>query len=105
MTSAAVSPDKMSVVDAFHVRGAGSPDQAMAYIRMAVGRLGESVQYSQNGFWGSFTRYNGTTYSNGRALQWVGFFRNGDNGVDAVIVGTYGGANRELLAQIANTIR
>ncbi len=105
LTSAAVSPDKMSVVDAFHVRGAGSPDQAMAYIRMAVGRLGESVQYSQNGFWGSFTRYNGTTYSNGRALQWVGFFRNGDNGVDAVIVGTYGGANRELLAQIANTIR
>jgi hypothetical protein len=105
LTNAVVSPDKLSIVDAFHVQGAANPDQAIAYIRMACGRLGERVQYAQNGFWGNFTRYSGATFSRAGTLNWVGFFRNGYNGVDGIVVGTYGGGNREVLAQIANTIR
>jgi hypothetical protein len=105
LVTAAISPDKTSQVEAWHVGGAASPQQAVAFIRMAINRTGENVQYSQTGFWNNFTRFSGTTYSNAGTLNWVGYFRNGYGGVDGVIVGTSGGGNREVLNQIVSSIR
>jgi hypothetical protein len=105
LVTAAISPDKTSQVEAWHIGGATSPQQAVAYIRMMIDRQGENVQYTQTGFWNNFTRFSGTTYSNGGTLNWVGYFRNGYGGVDGVIVGTSGGGNRQILGQIVNSIR
>jgi hypothetical protein len=105
LVTAAISPDKTMQVEAWHVQGAASPEQAVAAIRMAINRTGENVQYSPSGYYGNFTRFNGTTYSNAGTLSWVGYFRNGYGGVDGVIVGTTGGGNRQTLGQIVNTIR
>ncbi len=103
LVSAIFSPDKSAQVEAYHVR-AQNPQQAMAYIRLAINRMGENVQYSDAGFVNGMERFNGSTYFNGNTLRWVGYFRNGYDGVDGVIVGTTGGATA-VLNQIASSIR
>ena len=104
LVAAAISPDKTAQVETFHVR-ALNPEQAVAYIRMAVGRMGETVQYTETGTYNNMARFTGTTYSNSGTMNWVGYFRNGYGGVDGVIVGTTGGANNAVLSQIVNSIR
>jgi hypothetical protein len=104
LLAAAISPDKTSQVETFHVR-ALNPAQAMAYIKMAVTRMGETVQYSETGAANNLVRYNGTTYTNGTTMTWVGYFRNGYGGVDGIIVGTTGGGNSATLNQIVSSIR
>ncbi|HEY4198038.1 MAG TPA: hypothetical protein VGM63_21005 [Mucilaginibacter sp.] len=104
LTAVAISPDKTSQVETFHVR-ALNPEQAVAYIKIAVGRMGENVQYTETGVYNNMARFTGTTYSNAGTMNWVGYFRNGYGGVDGVIVGTTGGGNTAVLGQIVNSIR
>ncbi|MBV8390735.1 MAG: hypothetical protein JO080_13105 [Mucilaginibacter sp.] len=104
LIAAAISPDKTAQVETYHV-AAQNPEQAIYYIKMAVNRMGETVQYSETGSENNLTRFNGTTYNNGITLTWVGYFRNGYGGVDGVIVGTTGGGNRAVLNEIVNSIR
>ena len=103
LISSVVSPDRTAAIQAYHVR-AQNPQQAMAYIRLAVNRLGENVQYTDAGSVNGLERFNGTTYANGVTFRWVGYFRNGYDGVDAVILGTSGG-NTGVLNQVASSIR
>lgn len=105
MLSIIMSPDKMSQVESYHVSGAQSPEQAMAYIRGIIMRMGENIQYQEANMQNGLTRFNGSTYANGSRLNWVGLFRNAGDGVDGVIVGTNGPVNNPLLQRIFDTIR
>jgi hypothetical protein len=105
LVNAAMSPDKTGQIEGFHVPGAQSPEQAMAYIKMALARLGENVTYSETGSQNNFARFSGTTYSNVGTLNWVAFFRMGNGGVDGVVVGSTGGGNNAILSQVINSIR
>jgi hypothetical protein len=105
MLSIIMSPDKLNQVESYHVSGAQSPEQAMAYIRGIISRMGENIQYQEANMQNGLTRFNGSTYANGSRLNWVGLFRNAGDGVDGVIVGTNGPVNNPLLQRIFDTIR
>jgi len=101
----AVSADRTGMVELYNVPGAYNPEQAAAYIRTTLARMGENVTYSEAGSYNGFTRFNGTTYNGQAALKWVGFFKNSGSGVEGVVVGTPGGGDRAVLNQIVGSIQ
>ncbi|HZY40355.1 MAG TPA: hypothetical protein VFE53_27075 [Mucilaginibacter sp.] len=101
----AVSADKTGMVELYNVPGAYNPEQAAAYIRTSLARMGENVTYSEAGNYNGFTRFNGTTYNGQATLKWVGFFKNSNSGVEGVVVGTPGGGNNAVLNQIVGSIQ
>ena len=105
LLSVIIAPNRTAQIESYHISNAGSPQEAMAYIRSVINSMGENAQYSQTGIINGYVRFNGMTSSNQGTLRWVGFFRNAGNGVDGVIVGSPGGANTEVLNEIVNSIR
>ncbi len=105
ITMAAMSPDKTGQVEAFSIPGAYNPEQAMAYIRASLGRMGENVTYSEAGMYNGFARFNGTTYSGQAAFRWAGLFKNSGSGVEGIVVGTPGGGNSAVINQIFSSIQ
>lgn len=104
MTSVFVSPDHASQVEVYKFPGASNPQQAMAYIRNVISRLGENVQYQQSGNIGDIVRFDGTSSTGSGALTWAGFFRAVNGGVMGIIVGSHHGAD-QTTTNIINTIR
>lgn len=105
MLSIIIAPDKSGQIESYHIPGAQSPQQAMAFIKAAINRMGENVQYSEGNPQNDLTRFNGSTFANGNRLNWVALFRNADNGVDGVIIGTNGQGNAATLDRILTTVR
>jgi hypothetical protein len=102
---AAMSPDRTGQLEAFNIPGAYSPQQAMAYIRTSLGRVGENVTYTEAPAYNGFARFNGVTYANGVAFKWAGLFKNNSQGVEGVVVGTPGGGDSGVLNQIFGSIQ
>ena len=105
LLNVAISPDKREQVETYHVGNTQNIQMALAYIRTGIARMGENATYRQTGMGNNLVRFNGTTYSQNGTLNWVGYFRSGDYGVDGVIIGTSGGGDVATLNQIANSIR
>jgi len=105
LVMAAMSPDRTGQVEAFNIPGAYNPEQAMAYIRTSLSRLGENVTYTQAGSYNGFTRFNGITYANQVAFKWIGLFKNTSSGVEGIVVGTPGGGDSAVLNQIFSSIQ
>ncbi len=105
LLSVIIAPNRTAQIESYHISNAGSPQEAMAYIRSVINSMGENAQYSQSGSGNGFVSFNGTTNTNQGTLRWVGFFRNSGDGVDGVIVGTPGGANNAVLTEIIKSIR
>jgi hypothetical protein len=105
LVMAAQSPDRTGQVEAFNIPGAYNPEQALAFIRNSLARLGENVTYTEAGSYNGFTRFNGTTYANQVVFKWVGLFKNTGSGVEGIVVGSPGGANTAVLNQVFSTIQ
>ena len=105
LLSVIIAPNRTAQIESYHISNAGSPQEAMGYIRSVINSMGENVQYSQTGVVNGFIRFNGMTNSNQGTLKWVGFFRNSGDGVDGVIVGTPGGTSNAILSEIVNSIK
>jgi hypothetical protein len=106
----AMAPDKTAQIETYHVN-AQNTDQAMAFIRMALNRMGENCSYQMTGNQNygtpaNLTRYTGSTYGNGRTLHWLAYLRASPRGVDGIILGTtIQGGNNGILSQVISSIR
>jgi hypothetical protein len=105
LLSVIVAPNRTAQIESYHISNAGSPEEAMSYIRSVINSMGENAQYSQAAPINGLTRFNGTTSSNQGTLRWVGFFRSAGNGVDGIIIGSPGGSNNAEMEQIFSSIR
>ncbi len=103
MVSVFVSPEKMGQVEVFKLPNAKSPQQAIGYIRNVISRLGENITYQQTDVYGDITRFDGHTVTNGQTMNWAGFFRNVNGGVEGIVVGTSGGST-DVVDKIIHSI-
>ena len=105
LLSVIIAPNRTAQIESYHISNAGSPQEAMGYIRSVIASQGENIQYNQTGVINGFVRFNGSTVASQGTLRWVGFFKNSGDGVDGIIVGTPGGMSNAILNEIVNSIR
>lgn len=103
LTSVFFSPDRADQVELYRMPTGPTPQQAIAYIRNVVSRLGENVTYQQSGMVGDITRFDGRSVGSGGVLTWAAFFRMTGNGTVGLIVGSKHGADA-LTTSIINSI-
>ncbi len=103
LTTAIYSPNQADAIEVYSVQGAQNPNQAMAYIRQSLYRLGVNVSANYSGEQNGLYRYTGQSNSSNGTANWVAYFRMVTAGVQGVVVGTRGGAS-PTLQQIISSI-
>lgn len=93
LTSVFFSPDRTDQVELYRMPMGPTPQQAIAYIRSVITRMGENITYQQSGMIGDITRFDGRSAGSNGVLTWAAFFRMTNNGTVGLIVGSKRGAD------------
>jgi hypothetical protein len=103
LTSVFFSPDRVDQVELYRMPMGPTPQQAVAYIRSIITRMGENITYQQSGMVGDITRFDGRSVGSSGVLTWAAFFRMTSNGTVGLIVGSKRGADA-VTTSIINSI-
>ena len=104
LLSEITSTDGRSAINVVAVRGASQSSQAIEYIRRVIATAGRRMVYKFASSSNGFDYYEGITAVNGVDWDWLGVFRNNDDGVVGLMVGGAGRTTFQTNAQLYNQI-
>ncbi|MBL0341114.1 MAG: hypothetical protein IPP71_09420 [Bacteroidetes bacterium] len=106
--SVITSPDQAAYAEVYSFNGAGSVNNALAYLEQQLSAAGVMIQYSPAGSQGGYQIYNGQSSSENGNLVWTAYFKNNGGNVSGVVIGGYSqsiSSYQNQLMGIASSIR